>query len=76
MKIFLRTPKGWSKPVNNKGKERCDIDGAKLWVGPSGQIYCDLEHDLNVVKFVLADGGYRSNVKDIAGKQRSKTVPI
>ena len=45
MKIFLRIPKGWSKPVENKSKETCDIDGAKLWIGPGDQIYCDLEHD-------------------------------
>lgn len=45
MNIFLRTEKGWSKPVRNKDKERCDIDGAKLWIGPGNQIYCDLEHN-------------------------------
>ena len=45
MKIFLRIPKGWSKPVENKGEKTCDIDGAKLWIGPGEQIYCDLEHD-------------------------------
>lgn len=47
MKIFLRIPKGWSKPVENRGKETCDIDGAKLWIGPGEQIYCDLEHNPN-----------------------------
>jgi len=46
MKIILRIPKGWSKPVENKGKETCDIDGAKLWTGPGDQIYCDMEHSL------------------------------
>jgi hypothetical protein len=45
MKIFLRLARGWSKPVENKAKEKCDIDGAKLWIGPGDQIYCDLEHD-------------------------------
>lgn len=45
MKIFLRIPKGWSKPIENRGKETCDLDGAKLWIGPGDQIYCDLEHD-------------------------------
>jgi hypothetical protein len=50
MKIFLRIPKGWSKPVENKDKERCDTDGAKLAIGPGDQIYCDLEHDVKVVK--------------------------
>jgi hypothetical protein len=37
--------KGWSKPVENTGMETCDIDGAKLWIGPGEQIYCNLEHD-------------------------------
>jgi hypothetical protein len=50
MKIFLRMPKGWSKPVENKSKETCDIDGAKLWVGPGSQVYCDLQHDPKVVE--------------------------
>jgi hypothetical protein len=45
-KIFLRIPKGWSKPVENKGSYTCDIDGAKLWISPGNDIYCDLEHDL------------------------------
>jgi hypothetical protein len=45
MKIFLRIPKGWSKPVENRGAETCDIDGARLWVGPGEQTYCDLNHD-------------------------------
>ena len=50
MKIFLRIPKGWSKPVDNKNKEKCDICGAKLLIGPSDQIYCDAEHDLKVAE--------------------------
>lgn len=50
MKIFLRISKGWSKPVENKDKEKCDIDGAKLWIGPGNQIYCDLEHDSKVAE--------------------------
>ena len=50
MKIFLRTSKGWSKPIENKDKEKCDIDGAKLWIGPGDQVYCDLEHDMKVVE--------------------------
>jgi hypothetical protein len=49
MQIFLRIPKGWSKPVQNKGRETCDLDGARLWIGPGSQIYCDLEHDLETV---------------------------
>lgn len=47
MKIFLRIPNGWSKPVKNQDNERCDIDGAKLWISPGGQIYCDLEHNVD-----------------------------
>ena len=50
MKIFLRLPNGWSKAVKNKSKEKCDIDGAKLWINPGGQKYCDLEHDPKDVK--------------------------
>jgi hypothetical protein len=53
MKIILRIPKGWSKAVENKDKERCDIDGAILWIGPGDQIYCDLEHDPKVVEVVV-----------------------
>jgi hypothetical protein len=49
MLIFLRTPKGWSKPVQNNGRETCDLDGARLWIGPGSQIYCDQEHDLETV---------------------------
>ena len=49
MEIFLRIPKGWSKLVLNKGRETCDVDGARLWIGPGNQIYCDLEHDLEMV---------------------------
>jgi hypothetical protein len=57
MEIFLRIPQGWSKPRENAGKETCDIDGAKLWVGPGNQIYCDLEHDLQ-----KHDVGHQSQV--------------
>jgi len=52
MKILLRIPKGWSKPVENKDKEKCDLCGAKLWVGPGDQIYCDAEHDLKAVESI------------------------
>ena len=51
MKIFLRIPKGWSKPVENKDKEKCDICGAKLWIGPGDQVYCDAEHDQKIADF-------------------------
>jgi hypothetical protein len=45
MKIYRRLAGGWSQPVENKDKEKCDIDGAKLWIGPGDQVYCDLVHD-------------------------------
>jgi hypothetical protein len=45
MEIFFRIPKGWSKPIENQGKNTCDIDGAKLWIGPGNQIYCDCDHN-------------------------------
>jgi hypothetical protein len=45
MKISRRLAKGWSKPVENRDKGKCDVDGAKLWIGPGDQIYCDLVHD-------------------------------
>lgn len=42
--ISLRTRTGWTK-TKNKGKETCDIDGARLWVAPHGGVYCDREHE-------------------------------
>jgi hypothetical protein len=59
MKVFLRISKGWSKPVENHNKERCDVDGAKLWVGPGNQVYCDVEHDPDDVKSVLETGSIK-----------------
>jgi hypothetical protein len=44
--ISLRLADGWSKPVRNEDPERCDLDGARLWIGPGDQIYCDLVHGL------------------------------
>jgi hypothetical protein len=44
MRIRLRTKTGWSDPVVNKDKQKCDIDGAQLWIGPGHQLYCDLVH--------------------------------
>jgi len=35
--------------VKNMGKETCDLDDAKLWVGPGNQVYCDLEHDPQIL---------------------------
>jgi hypothetical protein len=43
--ISLRLKDGWSKPVPNIDTQKCDIDGAQLWIGPGDQIYCDLIHD-------------------------------
>ena len=48
MQIYLRIPKGWSKPVENRGQETCDLDGARLWIGPGNQIYCDQIHSLEM----------------------------
>jgi hypothetical protein len=48
-KISLRLKNGWSKPVDNFNRQLCDIDGARLWMGPGGQIYCDLIHDPDVI---------------------------
>jgi hypothetical protein len=44
LNISLRLAEGWSKPVENSDPEHCDLDGARLWIGPGGQIYCDLVH--------------------------------
>lgn len=52
MEIFLRIPKGWSKPVPNRSQVTCDLDGAKLWIGPGNQIYCDQHHTLEMVAFL------------------------
>ena len=49
MEIYLRIPKGWSKPVENQNQEACDLCGAKLWIGPGNQIYCDQHHTLEMV---------------------------
>jgi hypothetical protein len=49
MEIYLRIPKGWSKPVDNRGQETCDLCGAKLWIGPGNQIYCDQHHTAEMV---------------------------
>lgn len=43
--IYRRIPDGWSPKVPNTRPEHCDLDGAKLWVDPGGQIYCDSMHD-------------------------------
>lgn len=50
VKIFLRTKKGWSRPVENESPKKCDFDGAALHVGPGDQVYCDLEHDMKFLQ--------------------------
>ena len=57
MQIYLRIPKGWSKPVPNQSKETCDLDGAKLWIGPGNQIYCDQETQLGRSRIASEDCG-------------------
>ncbi len=49
MQIYLRIPKGWSKPVINRGEQTCDLCGARLWIDPGDRLYCDQEHDPNAV---------------------------
>ena len=49
MEIYLRIPKGWSKPVENRSQETYDLCRAKLWIGPGNQIYCDQHHSLEMV---------------------------
>jgi hypothetical protein len=44
--ISRRLANGWSTKVVNKDPEKCDLDGAKLWIGPGDQVYCDLVHDV------------------------------
>lgn len=43
MKIQLRTQSGWAE-FENAAEERCDIDGAKLWIAPHDGLYCDRLH--------------------------------
>lgn len=45
LKIARRLLNGWSGRVENRDPEKCDLDGAKLWINPGGQLYCDLVHD-------------------------------
>ena len=63
MKIYLRILKGWSQPVENRGKETCDLDGAKLWIGPGNQIYCDQLHSLNMVAALLPNPAETTTIK-------------
>jgi hypothetical protein len=43
--ISRRLPNGWSNRIENKDPHQCDLDGARLWIGPGDQVYCDLVHD-------------------------------
>jgi len=54
--IRLRLADGWSQPVENRHGERCDLDGAKLWIGPGGQVYCDLVHGNTELKPRIRSG--------------------
>jgi hypothetical protein len=45
LNISLRLPDDWSEPVANRDSEKCDIDGARLWISPGGRVYCDLVHN-------------------------------
>ena len=57
MKISRRLANGWADRVENRDRERCDIDGAKLWIGPGDQIYCNLVHESeNVESQDLVEG--------------------
>jgi hypothetical protein len=47
--ISRRLPNGWSDRIENKNLHECDLDGAKLWIGPGDRVYCDLVHDLRMV---------------------------
>ena len=50
MEVYLRISKGWSRPVANRSRETCDACGAKLWIGPGSQIYCDQIHSPEMVE--------------------------
>lgn len=41
-KRTTKTKTGWAK-VFNKHKDTCDKCLNKLWIAPSGQVYCDKE---------------------------------
>jgi len=36
--------------VANRSRETCDACGAKLWIGPGSQIYCDQIHSPEMVE--------------------------
>ena len=44
LRISLRLRDGWSERVMDNDPMRCDLDGARLWISPGGDIYCDLIH--------------------------------
>jgi hypothetical protein len=66
MKISRRLAKGWSKSAENENKERCDIDGAKLWIGPGNQAYCDLVHDSKGIKSKDVVASKKKKVQSLA----------
>ena len=47
----------------NQSPETCDLDGAKLWIGPGNQIYCDQEHNLDTVTTLPKPAEKSSTIK-------------
>ena len=45
------------------GQKTFDLDGAKLWIGPGNQIYCDQEHDLDAVTTLRKAAGKTTAIK-------------
>lgn len=45
MKISLRTKERWAVFKHNQSKTNCDWEGAKLYVAPTGGLYCDKMHE-------------------------------
>jgi hypothetical protein len=58
--ICLRLLDGWSEPIENRDPKRCDIDGARLWISPGSQIYCDEIHIRR-----RPDAPYKGNRMDV-----------
>lgn len=45
MLVAYRLANGWTDYKKNKSYNTCDIDGAKLWINPGGNLYCDRVHE-------------------------------
>ena len=63
MQIYLRIAKGWSRPVTNQSPETCDGCGAKLWIGPGNQIYCDQIHSPETVAARIPNPAEKTAIK-------------